>query len=66
MMALARFAKSSRPTMLIVYLNTPGIRAIVMQPMDEAFSLAPIPQGKDWRYMASVTTVAGATKMVGE
>jgi hypothetical protein len=63
--ALSLFSKGPRPTMLIVRLSEPGLRTIVMQPIDEPFSIA----GEDkpeWRYIASVTKDDGPQKAAGE
>jgi hypothetical protein len=66
LMALAVFGKGPRPTTLIVYLSMPGVRTIIMQPMDRTFTLAAIPEKANWRYMASVSNDASITEAAGE
>jgi hypothetical protein len=66
LMALAHFGKSSRPTMLIVYLDEPGTRTIVMQPIDRAFALVAVAEENEWRYMASVSTATAPPEAAGE
>jgi hypothetical protein len=66
LMALALFAKHPRPKMLLAYLDEPGIRTIVVQPIDRAFALADFAEEPGWRYMASVTDGAAAVQAVSE
>jgi hypothetical protein len=66
LMALALFAKGPQPKMLIVYLDEPRIRTIVMQPMDKAFTLAALAEPTGWRYMASVSNDTPAMEAASE
>jgi hypothetical protein len=63
---LALFGKSARPSMLIAYLDEPGTRTIVMQPIDKPFALAAVAGEKEWRYIASVSDAAAAPEVVSE
>jgi hypothetical protein len=51
---IAHLAMDARPFALILRVNEPGLRTIVMQPIDECISLTPIAEKSEWRYMASV------------
>jgi hypothetical protein len=62
LMALVLFARGPRPEMLVVYLDEPGIRKIVMQPLTKTFTLATATEETGWRYMASVTDDTASIK----
>lgn len=55
LMALAAFGKSGGPTTLIVRINEPGRRTIVMQPANMPASFVATDEGVEWRYIASIT-----------
>jgi hypothetical protein len=52
-MAIALFAKETRPEMLIVRINQPDLCTIIMQPLEKPFTTE-IVADDPWRYMASV------------
>ena len=54
-MALALLANTAGPRTLIVRINEPGLRSIIMQPLDKRVFLAVAGEDLDWRYTASVT-----------
>jgi|GEM_PF-3994683 hypothetical protein len=66
LMALVLFAKGPRPEMLVVYLDEPGIRTIVMQPINKTFTLTTVAKETGWHYMASVTNDAAPIKVLCE
>jgi len=66
LMAIALFATATRPTTLIVRLNEPEVCTIVMQPVEEPFSLAAPSERPDWRYIASVTNDGSSKEAAGE
>jgi hypothetical protein len=45
----------SRPTMLLVNVDEPGVSTIVLQPLDEPVSLDAFAEHQQWRYIASAT-----------
>jgi hypothetical protein len=59
LIALTLVATGARPSMLLVYLEEPGIRTVIMQPMDKAFAFAVPADETRSRYMVSATSKAG-------
>jgi hypothetical protein len=62
--ALALFGTGSRPTTLIVRLDEPGMRTIIMQPLDEVFHVLAPATDSGWRYIASVSSSDDARGVV--
>jgi hypothetical protein len=56
LVALALFGTGLRPTTLIVRLDQPGMRTIIMQPIDEVFQVLAPAADSGWRYIASVSS----------